>query len=156
MTGAILGSNYLWYNHVKELEEDIYNKNEVIDILDTSSKDALIQVRELKTSIEEKNEIINNMQQEIDSMPKVSSVHTMEATYYTHTGNPCANGNMPTAGYTCASNYFPLGTKLRIDGNIYAVEDTGGMCWDVIDIFVDTEHEAIQRGRHPITVEVIA
>ena len=71
-----------------------------------------------------------------------------EITAYTWTGNPCANGNYPTARYTVASNYFPLGTKIYIEGvGEFVVEDTGGMASNVIDIYMDSQDECVQFGR---------
>lgn len=48
-------------------------------------------------------------------------------TAYEWTGNPCANGEYPTEGYTIACNDLPLGTEVWIEGVGYrVVEDRGG------------------------------
>lgn len=80
-----------------------------------------------------------------------------ELTAYEWTGNPCANGNYPTTGYTVASNYFPLGTRLYIEGlGEYTVEDTGGMALDVIDIYMGDYNSCIEFGRRQAGIYVIA
>ena len=78
-----------------------------------------------------------------------------EITAYTHTGNLTASGEYPVAGRTVASNDFPIGTRLRINGNIYIVEDRGGMGSGVIDLFMDSEQECIEWGRRVMEVEVL-
>ncbi|HAH17787.1 MAG TPA: hypothetical protein DCL29_02030 [Eubacterium sp.] len=76
-----------------------------------------------------------------------------QLTAYTWTGNPCANGNYPTAGYTCACNSLPLGTVVYIEGyGTYVVEDTGGMGGGVIDIYMDSYDACIQFGRQSANV----
>ena len=59
-------------------------------------------------------------------------------------GGPTASGVMPTADHTAAAD-LPCGTRLRIDGQEYVVEDRGvsGMA---VDIFVDSHAEALRRG----------
>jgi 3D (Asp-Asp-Asp) domain-containing protein len=80
-----------------------------------------------------------------------------ELTAYEWTGNTCANGNYPTTGYTVASNYFPLGTRLYIEGlGEYTVEDTGGMASDVIDIYMGDYNSCIEFGRRQAGIYVIA
>lgn len=79
-----------------------------------------------------------------------------ELTAYEWTGNPCANGNYPTEGYTVASNYFPIGTRLYIEGlGEFVVEDTGGMSSNVIDIYMGDVESCMQFGRQTAEVYVI-
>jgi len=79
-----------------------------------------------------------------------------QLTAYEWTGNPCANGNYPTEGFTVASNTFPIGTRLYIEGiGERVVEDTGGMSGDVIDIYMGDPSECIQFGRQAGAVYVI-
>ena len=48
---------------------------------------------------------------------------------------------------------FPLGTRLKIDGIIYTVEDTGASIkGNKIDIFYNTHQEALESGRRFIEV----
>lgn len=78
-----------------------------------------------------------------------------QLTAYTWTGNPMANGQYPYVG-ACASNYFPLGTLLYIEGyGTYTVCDRGGMANNVIDIYMETYEECIQFGRRSALVTVI-
>lgn len=70
-------------------------------------------------------------------------IGTFYCTGYVATGNPCANGNYPSVGYTIASNSLPMGTTVYIDGlGNRVVEDTGGMPNSVIDVFVGSVDEA--------------
>ena len=89
-------------------------------------------------------------------LTKECSIGTYELTAYTWTGNPCANGNYPTSGYTVACNSLPLGTRIRIDGyGEYIVEDRGGMGNNVIDIYMDSYDSCIQFGRRKAEVFII-
>lgn len=70
-------------------------------------------------------------------------------TAYTHTGNACANGNYPMAGYTIACNSLDFGTKVYISGiGFRVVEDRGpgwlGSSW--CDVFMDSYNECIVFG----------
>lgn len=70
-------------------------------------------------------------------------------TAYTHTGNVCANGNYPTAGYTIACNSLDFGTEVYIDGvGFRTVEDRGpgwlGSSW--CDVFMDSYGECVAFG----------
>ena len=56
---------------------------------------------------------------------------------------------MPQKGRTIATdwNILPAGTEVMINGNIYIVEDKGGAIKEnVIDVFVGTEAESVERG----------
>lgn len=76
-----------------------------------------------------------------------------ELTAYEYTGNPCANGNMPTVGYTVACNSLPLGTRIYIEGyGYYVVEDRGGMSSGTIDIYLGDADACIQFGRRTANV----
>ena len=79
-------------------------------------------------------------------------------TAYTHTGNPCANGNYPSAGYTVACNSLDFGTKIYIDGvGERVVEDRGpsslGSEW--IDLFCDSYDECINWGNQMRAVYLV-
>lgn len=79
-----------------------------------------------------------------------------QLTAYEWTGNPCANGNYPTEGYTIASNTLPIGTRVYIEGiGERVVEDTGGMAGNVIDIYMGDPSSCIQFGRQSGAVYVI-
>ena len=132
---------------IDTLQNEVYNRDVEIKELNENLKNERERVAELKEKLE--------AQREREVSRGYTRKFTCEATYYTHSGSVCANGNYPVAGRTVACNFLPLGTKVRIDGHVYIVEDTGGMGNNVIDIFVDSYEEAIQNGRHSIEVEVI-
>lgn len=46
-----------------------------------------------------------------------------------------ASGRTLVPGYSVASNHYALGTKLRINGQLYSVDDRGGMSKNVIDFY---------------------
>lgn len=84
-----------------------------------------------------------------ESETQMTYLGTLSCTAYTHTGNPCANGNYPSDGYTIAHNTLPFGTEVYIDGVGYrTVEDRGpgylGSEW--LDIFMDTHDACVQWG----------
>lgn len=79
-----------------------------------------------------------------------------ELTAYEWTGNPCANGNYPTEGYTIASNTLPIGTRVYIEGiGERTVEDTGGMSGGTIDIYMGDPSTCVQFGRQSGAVYII-
>ncbi|SMO49227.1 3D domain-containing protein [Melghirimyces algeriensis] len=83
---------------------------------------------------------------------------SMQATGYTHTGNPTASGNMPSRGTIAVDpSVIPLGTKLYIPGYGRGVaQDTGGAVnGNIIDLFFETREEAIQWGRRSVTVYIL-
>ena len=79
----------------------------------------------------------------VESPEGMTYIGTYYITGYVATGNPCANGNYPTEGYTIASNSLPMGTTVYIDGlGTRTVEDTGAMSGGVIDVYVGSVDEA--------------
>lgn len=77
-------------------------------------------------------------------------------TAYEWTGNPCANGNYPTEGYTIASNTLPIGTRVYIEGiGERTVEDTGGMSGGTIDVYLGDPSACVQFGVQNAAVYVI-
>lgn len=77
-------------------------------------------------------------------------------TAYEWTGDPCANGNYPTCGYTAACNSLPLGTRIYIEGlGEYVIEDRGGMADEVIDIYMGDYDSCIQFGIQHADVYII-
>lgn len=74
---------------------------------------------------------------------------TWRITAYTWTGNPCANGQYPTEGYTVACNALPFGTKVYIDGvGFRTVEDTdgGAMGMEWLDLYLGDYASCVQWG----------
>lgn len=102
------------------------------------------------------SDVIEIYEQRENNIVKEVYIGNYELTAYTWTGNPCANGNYPTSGYTVACNSLPLGTRIHIDGyGDYVVEDRGGMAGNVIDIYMDSYDACIQFGRRSAEVYVI-
>ena len=82
--------------------------------------------------------------------------NVFELTAYAWSGDPCANGEYPILGYTVASNWFPIGTRLYIEGiGERVVTDTGGMSNNVIDIYMGDPETCWQFGRQTAEVYVI-
>lgn len=101
---------------------------------------------EIETEVEEVEEILGN-----------SYVQTVRITHYSseETGsNITASGAIARTNHTIASNTLSFGTKVKINGIIYTVEDTGDMEGSGIDIYVNDSEEAYNRGTHIVDVEV--
>lgn len=85
-------------------------------------------------------------------------VYSMEATAYTHTGNPTFTGIYPYVGVVAVDpNVIPLGSKLYVEGYGFGLAaDTGGAIkGDIVDVFMDTREEALRWGRRNITVYLL-
>lgn len=88
----------------------------------------------------------------------VKKVMTMEATAYTHTGNPTATGIYPYEGIIAVDpKVIPLGSKLYVEGYGYCeAQDTGGAIkGDRIDIFLDSRDECFEWGRKIVQVYLL-
>ena len=84
-----------------------------------------------------------------------ASTYTANVSAYTWTGNVMANGEYPYEGAVAADD-LPLGTKVRINGQIYVVKDRfGGGYTHRIDIYMDSYERAVSFGRRTMTVEVL-
>lgn len=92
--------------------------------------------------------------------PRKPRIVRMEVTAYTvEEGNGdglTASGVVGTPYYTCASDDLPIGTKLRINGEIWEVQDRfgGGHC-NRLDLLMDTKAHCYEWGRKFIDVEII-
>lgn len=83
---------------------------------------------------------------------------TYEITAYEWTGNPCANGNYPTEGYTAACNSLPFGTVVYIDGIGYRTIEDRGATWHPetwIDVYMGDEWTCNQFGRQYLDVYIV-
>ena len=87
-------------------------------------------------------------------------VVTLNASAYTHSGNPTASGVMPMVGH-CAvdrinGQYVPFGTKIyTADGRTLVVTDRfGGNYNNRLDIFMASESECWQFGRQNLLCKV--
>lgn len=83
---------------------------------------------------------IEDVEDESDTQsqsPGLIPLGTYTITAYEWTGNPCANGNYPSEGYTVACNDLPLGSTVYIDGVGYrTVEDRGGGGYGWMDLYL--------------------
>lgn len=83
---------------------------------------------------------------------------TMEATAYTHTGNRTAAGVWPCQGVIAVDpRVIPLGTWLYVEGyGLGQALDTGGLIKGRrIDLFMDSERQAVVWGRQPVQVYIL-
>lgn len=88
------------------------------------------------------------------SRSRYGGVFILNATAYTWTGHRTASGLWPRRGLA-ASNLFPLGTVLDVEGfGRVVVEDRIGCC-SQLDIFFPTERECVRFGRRQLQVEVV-
>lgn len=81
-------------------------------------------------------------------------VGSFSITAYTWTGNPMANGEYPYVG-CAASNDFPIGTTIYIEGiGTYVIQDvcpTSG----VVDLYMNTYDECMNFGRQTANVYIL-
>ncbi len=57
-----------------------------------------------------------------------------------------ASGTVPVHGRTVAMNGIPFGTKLKINGSVYTVEDRG-VPYGTVDIYFDRHEDAMEFGK---------
>ncbi len=72
--------------------------------------------------------------------------------------NRTKSGTIPQAGHTISAdlNVFPLGTKLRIGGVVYTVEDSGSSIkGNKLDIYFNSHSQALQYGRQSADVYIV-
>lgn len=81
-----------------------------------------------------------------------------QITAYEETGNPCANGNYPTIGYTAACNSLPFGTTVYIEGIGYRTIEDRGAEWHSdqwIDVYMGYVWDCNQFGVQYLDVWVV-
>ena len=103
----------------------------------------------------------------VEAVEPVEPIKTVQmvATAYCGCAQCCGKSDCITAsgvraeeGRTIAADLsvFPFGTKLRINGNIYIVEDCGGgINGNRLDIFKNDHQTALEFGVQIVEVEVI-
>ena len=142
-------------NQKKDLEKTVDKQQQML-------YDNEKELTEMKVELQRINDLLYIEQQEKQNMEVKQEEEksyqgkaaVFEITHYTHTGNNTASGVYPVAGRTVACNSLPLGTIVEINGQDFVVEDRVGLSGNIIDIFVDSESEAIQKGRYTTTVYV--
>lgn len=149
---VLAGMNLGWAYHVEQQKE---NYQVQLDTQQEIAYNNSIEIEELTNALNVQKEEINTLSQEKEEqeVPKVTT--TASVTHYTHTGNPTASGKMPTAGRTVACNFLPLGSRIAVNGTEYIVEDRVGLDGAIVDVFVDSEEEAIQRGRYSAEIQIL-
>lgn len=94
---------------------------------------------------------------------KTTLTYKANVSWYTASDDECgksdgitASGEQAVAGVTVAADDLPLGTRVRIDGHEYIVQDRfGGGYTGRIDIFCESKEEAFANGRQTLEVEVL-
>ena len=85
-------------------------------------------------------------------------IWTLQATAYTHTGNPTFTGVYPHVGTIAVDPaLIPLGSKMWVEGYGFGIaQDTGGAVkGEVIDLFMETKQECWQWGRRKVQVYIL-
>ena len=116
--------------------EEIYYEEEYEDTYSYYEEEEYIY-----TDIEES--VDNSSNQEVvagESSGSETYYGTFEGTFYEGgVGTYGYSGRDLISGYSVASNYFPQGSIIRIEGSgldgVYRVDDTGGMAGNVIDFY---------------------
>lgn len=68
------------------------------------------------------------------------------------------SGTVPTPNHTISADLsrYPLGTKLKVNGIVYTVEDKGSSVnGNILDIFYSTHQEALDKGTYTAEVFLI-
>lgn len=147
-------SNEVMETHIEHLESVIEEREVIINTLQSENFDLQDQYNVL---LQEKEEVEREFEAYREQFKGISKME-VEATAYTHTGNPTATGVMPQVGVTIAvdPNVIPLGSDVYVEGFGWRkAQDTGGLIkGKIIDIFMDTRSEAIQWGRRKVEIYV--
>lgn len=105
------------------------------------------RVEHLETEMQELKVEVEEIEETTEDSKYALPLGHYTLTAYEWTGNTCANGNYPTAGYTIACNSLPIGTRVYIEGyGEFTVEDRGGMADNVIDIYLGDYDACINFG----------
>lgn len=143
------------YNYSNELNEELYNelketsKELEEQIYKTNSLEKELMEKELE---EKKTQETSNKEQ---NRKQVISCHVTAYTVgdaYTPS-DTMANGEKVHVG-AVASYDLPLGTKVRINGNIYTVKDRCGIP-NTIDIYMNSKQECVSFGKRYMQVEIL-
>lgn len=127
-----------------------------IDVYEADTEEVIVYEDEEETSLYPVGLPIDNYEEVLEKESHLEYIGHYELTAYEWTGNPCANGNYPTEGYTVACNSLPLGTRIYIDGyGYYTVEDRGGMADNVVDIYLGDYDTCIEFGRQSRDIYIV-
>lgn len=104
------------------------------------------------------------IEEEYEYVPSLTDCMLCELTYYSGpSGCYGASGRTLINGYSCASNYYPLGSIIYIESDYisgyFSVDDTGEMSDNVVDIFYSdyslTPTDFADAGRVPAEVWMV-
>ena len=159
LAGSLIGSNYLWYDSNKVLEERLDSRMQAIESLDNSVKKQAEYVNELKVDIQAKNEEILELKGQVQKAQQLSyrtmqvkvSAYTLGDSFTPNT--VMANGEAPYVG-CAAMNGVKLGTRVRYNGQVYVIKDrvaTDG----VLDLYMNSVQECNNFGVKYATIEIL-
>lgn len=126
---------------------------------ETTTTIAIIEYIDYET--ETATEVI---EEEYEYVPSLTDCMLCELTYYSGpSGCYGASGRTLINGYSCASNYYPLGSIIYIESDYisgyFSVDDTGEMSDNVVDIFYSdyslTPTDFADAGRVPAEVWMV-
>lgn len=132
-----------------EAVEEIIISTPEVEVVEEAPAETAVEVPE-EPAVEEEPEAEEVFEEEtIEAASNLVYLGTFEMTAYEWTGNPCANGNYPTQGYTVACNSLPLGTQVYIDGYGYYVVEDRGASWhgdNWMDMYLGDVNACYQWG----------
>ena len=95
----------------------------------------------------------------VKEAPKQHRIIHGNVSWYTAAegGEVTSTGHRCIAGFTVANDVLKPGTKVKINGHIYTVDDCFGGGYDEtrFDVYCDSVDEAMRNGRQYVEVEVI-
>ena len=127
---------YMQKKHDKNIEIlSNYYENKIKE-KDKSIEDMNNSIKDMNKSIEDLKNNIKSLEEDKEKLKKeLANTVNLELTYYTTL--PCENGGYTTTAIqtrlrhgVIASNYYPIGTKILIEGTVYTVEDRGSSNFD--------------------------
>ena len=142
---------------VKTLQKQVNKHIEDVHYLVSAPKETEEPLTVEKAPVQDQVEVSvieENLPEEIAEVeqsynePELVYIGDYRITAYEWTGNPCANGNYPSEGYTVACNDLPFGTEVYIDGVGWrVVEDRGGGGEGWMDIYMGDVGACFEWGR---------
>lgn len=144
------------YNYSNELNEELYD-----ELKETSREleEQMYKTNSLEKELMEKeDELEEKKEQGISKKQQNKQVISCHVTAYTvgdayTPSDTMANGEKVHVG-AVASYDLPLGTKVRINGNIYTVKDRCGVP-NTIDIYMNSKQECLRFGKKYMEVEIL-
>ena len=140
-TSVITGG--LMNDKVKKIE---LKQKDIIEKYELKIKNKDVTIDEVNKNLDKVKQELEEVKEENDELKKeLYSLVPLELTYYTSL--PEENGGYTTTAIqtelrhgVIASNYYPIGTKILIEGTVYTVEDRGSSSFNSpnrLDVFVE-------------------